>query len=141
MEFQVSTVLNRLEEAVEKFDGKGTITSLKVNQTLNSATKSPSEIINIIQVKFQHFRYYLLYYIFLILNYLSTQDAIVNLNLSKDDEDPNLAILPALRDVDKLSLLSHSIKQYILCLDIVHSEYLVNWIRNEATNSVKQLFG
>ncbi|XP_065218745.1 pyridoxal-dependent decarboxylase domain-containing protein 1 [Planococcus citri] len=117
LEFQVSTVLNRLEEAVERFDGKGTITSLKVNQTLNSSAKPPHEIINIIQ------------------------DAIVNLNLSKDEEEPNLAILPALRDVDRLSLLSHSLKQYILCLDLAHSEYLTNWIHNETTNCIKQLFG
>lgn len=68
------------------------------------------------------------------------QDAIVNLNLSKEDEEPNLAILPALREVEKLSLLSHSIKNYILCLDVAHSDYLIDWIVQETSNWVKQLF-
>lgn len=68
------------------------------------------------------------------------QDAIVNLNLSKEDEEPNLAILPALRDVDKLSLLSYSIKNYILCLDVAHSDHLIDWIVRETSNWVTQLF-
>lgn len=68
------------------------------------------------------------------------QDAIINLDLSKDDEESNLAILPALRDVDKLSLLSHSIKNYILCLDIAHSDQLIDWIIEETSNWVKDLF-
>lgn len=49
LEFQVSTILNRLEEAVEKFDGKGTILSLESNQSLALTRKSSHEIINILQ--------------------------------------------------------------------------------------------
>lgn len=141
LEFQVSTVLNRLEEAVEKFDGKGTISSLKVNQSLNLAPKSPHEIISILQVSLVFVRRRAA----LLKRYCNRisemQDAIVNLNLSKEDEEPNLAILPALREVEKLAILAHSIKQYLLCLDVVHTEYLLNWIQNESTHFLKQLFG
>ena len=64
----------------------------------------------------------------------------MNLDLSKEDNEPNLAILPALRDVDRLSLVSHSIKQYLLCLDVAHSDYLINWIENDTSFWLAQLF-
>lgn len=68
------------------------------------------------------------------------QDVIVNLNLSKDDQEPNLAILPALNNIEKLCITSHSIIQYILCLDTVHSDYIFKWMYNETNAWLSDLF-
>lgn len=65
----------------------------------------------------------------------------MNLNLWKEGDEPNLAILPALKELERLALLSHSIKNYILCLDTAHSDYLINWVDNETSNWLKNLFG
>ena len=51
LEFQVSSVLNRLEEAVEKFDSKGTITSLESGRPFPITAKLSEEVVNIIQVR------------------------------------------------------------------------------------------
>lgn len=46
----MSSVLNRLEEAVEKFDSKSTVTSLESGRSFPSTAKGPVEVLNIIQV-------------------------------------------------------------------------------------------
>lgn len=112
---EVSQVLHEFEEAVEKFDGNNTVKDLQVSP-LPIASKAPNDILKIIQ------------------------DVIVNLNLSKDDQEPNLAILPALNNIEKLCITSHSIIQYILCLDTVHSDYIFKWMYNETNAWLSDLF-
>lgn len=50
LEFQVSSVMNRLEEAVEKFDSKGTISSLEPSKSIPAGSKSSHQIIETVQV-------------------------------------------------------------------------------------------
>ncbi len=50
LEFQVASILNHLEEAVEKFDKKKTVSSIEQSKEVPSTPKSPQDIIGIIQV-------------------------------------------------------------------------------------------